>query len=74
METFNIHITFSNNDSFVERNKNMEELTSALRRLHHGPAALGGLIKEVRVVDSGDFTVFHSIEWKVRFPKEPSPC
>lgn len=72
METFNVHITFSNNDSFVERGKNMEELSSALKRLHHGPAAIAGLIKEVRVVDTGDFTVFHSVDGKVLFPKPRS--
>lgn len=67
-EKFNVHITFSNGDSFVERDKDIEATKSAIIRLTRGPAALGGLIKEFRVVDSSDFTVFLHTDGVTRFP------
>ncbi len=68
-ETFNVHITFSNGDSFVERDKNISQVRSAIQRLTRGPAAQGGLIKEVRVVDTGDCIVFHAKENAILWPK-----
>ena len=67
-EKFNVHITFSNGDSFVERDKDIEATRSAIARLIHGPAARGGLIKEFRVVDVNDFPVFHHADGVTRFP------
>ena len=69
METFDVHITFSNNDHFVEKNKSIEAVKSAIVRLTRGPAARAGLIKEVRIIDTGDFIVFHSVNGKILFPK-----
>ncbi len=68
-EKFNVHITFSNGGSFVEHDKNVSQVRSAIQRLTRGPAALGGLIQEVRVVDRDDRMVFHVRDNKVLFPK-----
>ena len=70
METFNVHITFSNGDSFVERDKDIEAVRSAIIRLTRGPAAAAGLIREVRVIDTGDCIVFHARDGKILWPKE----
>jgi len=68
-EKFNVHITFSNGDRMVERDKSLRQVQSAVQRLTRGPAALGGLIQEVRVVDKFDHMVFHAQDNKVLFPK-----
>ena len=69
MEKFNVHIEFSNGDRMVERDKSLPQVQSAVQRLTRGPAAAGGLIKEVKVVDIYDCTVFHAVDNKVLWPK-----
>tara|TARA_B100000131_G_scaffold127420_1_gene124411 strand:+ start:306 stop:521 length:216 start_codon:yes stop_codon:yes gene_type:complete len=68
-EKFNVHIEFSSGDRMVERDKSLPQVQSAVQRLTRGPAAMGGLIKEVRVVDMFDRMVFHSLNNKILFPK-----
>jgi hypothetical protein len=45
-----------------------EKFTETLMRLTTGPAAVAGLIKEVRVTDDGDFCSFLWLEGKIIFP------
>ena len=47
-------------------------LESALQRLCRGPAAMGGLITEVKVVDVLDLTVFLAQDNKIVFPSSQS--
>ena len=67
-EMFKVLVKFSNDDVMVE-NHNLDSLESALSRLTRGPAAMGGLIKEVKVVDNLDCTVFLAQDNKVVFPR-----
>jgi spore germination protein GerM len=67
MEAFKVHVTFSNDDTMIE-DHNESTLESALTRLLRGPAAMGGLISEVKVVDMLDCTVFLAQDNKIVFP------
>ena len=58
METFTTHITFTSGDSHKEEPVTGDKIGSTITRLLRGPAAQMGIIKEVRIVDSGDCTVF----------------
>ena len=58
METFTTHITFTSGDSHKEEPVTGDKIGSTITRLLRGPAAMMGIIKEVRIVDSGDCTVF----------------
>ena len=46
-----------------------EELMSSLQRLHHGPAALMGIISEIKVVDKMDCIVYLVQNGKQIWPK-----
>jgi len=59
MESFDIYVTFTGGDRMKESHKE-SELREALTRLTQGPAAAGGLIREVKVVDALDCTCFLS--------------
>jgi hypothetical protein len=59
METFDIYVTFTGGDRMKETHSE-SELLEALTRLTRGPAAAGGLIREVKVVDALDCTCFLS--------------
>jgi hypothetical protein len=67
METFNVHVIFSNNETMVE-NHTSDTLVDALERLIRGPAARFNLIHEVKVVDSLDCTNFLFRDGKLLFP------
>ena len=67
MEKYKVHVAFSNGDSMIE-NHDSVTLEGALQRLVKGPAARGGLIDEVKVVDMFDLTVFIARENKIVFP------
>jgi len=71
MEAFKVHVKFSNGDSMVEDHDN-STLESALQRLCRGPAAMGGLITEVKVVDMLDCTVFLAKDGRIVFPPAES--
>tara|TARA_B100001094_G_C18166970_1_gene792705 strand:+ start:240 stop:470 length:231 start_codon:yes stop_codon:yes gene_type:complete len=66
-EIYKVHVEFSNGDTMME-DHNGETLQSALQRLVKGPAAMGGLITEVKVVDMFDLTVFLARNNKILFP------
>ena len=70
-ETYKVHVEFSNGDTMIE-DHNGETLQSALQRLVRGPAAMGGLISEVKVVDMFDLTVFLARDNKILFPGRES--
>jgi len=67
MEKFKVHVKFSNDDTMVE-DHDENTLESALQRLCRGPAAVGGFISEVKVVDILDCTVFLAQDNKIVFP------
>jgi len=67
MENFKIHITFSSGSTHVEDHTE-ETLISAIQRLVRGPAAVSGIITEVKVVDSMDCTNFLARDGKIIFP------
>ena len=67
MEVFKVHVTFSSGDTMIE-DHDESTLESALQRLCRGPAAVGGLISEVKVVDMMDCTVFLAQDNKIVFP------
>ena len=69
METFTTHITFTSGDSHKEEPVTGDKLGSTITRLMHGPAAMMGIIDEVRIVDGWDCLVFHAVQGKVIFPK-----
>jgi len=57
MEKFQVWITFTNGDIFMDKDWcGIEEVKGALVRCIRGPGRL--LIKEVKVIDSSDHTVF----------------
>jgi len=68
MESFDVWVEFSNGDSIKETHTGGEELFSALDRLTRGPAAMGGLITEVKVVDMLDCTNFLWQKGKIVYP------
>ena len=70
-EIYKVHVEFSNGDTMME-DHNGETLQSALQRLVKGPAAMGGLITEVKVVDMFDLTVFLARDNKILFPGHES--
>jgi len=56
---YKVWVLFSNGDRFVDtETKHHPDVKKALGRLCGGPAGRGGLINEVRVVDSLDMTCF----------------
>ena len=58
MENFNIHITFENGSPIIEQHTE-STIGSAISRFIRGPAAIMGLIAEVKVIDSLDCICFH---------------
>jgi hypothetical protein len=69
METFTTHITFTSGDRHKETTRE-DQLGSTITRLVRGPAALLGLIKEVKIVDTYDCIVFLARDGKVVFPEQ----
>jgi hypothetical protein len=67
MENFKIHITFSNGGTHIEDHTE-ETLVSAVTRLLQGPAAVSGIISEVKVVDMMDCTNLWARDGKIIFP------
>ena len=67
MANFKIHITFSSGDTHIEEHTE-ETLVSAVNRLLRGPAAICGLISEVKVVDMMDCTNLLARDGEIIFP------
>ena len=53
-ETFTTHITFTSGDSHKEDPITADKLSSTITRLCEGPAAVMGIIEEVKIVDDLD--------------------
>ena len=70
-ETFTTHITFSSGDTHKESPITSEKLSSTISRLLRGPAAAAGMIKEVKIVDGWDCTVFLARDNQIVFPPQP---
>ena len=70
METFTTHITFTSGDSHKEEPVTSDKLGSTITRLLRGPAAVMGIIKEVKIVDQMDCIVFLARDNNVVFPKQ----
>ena len=70
MDTFTTHITFTSGDTHREDPITADKLGSTITRLVQGPAAQMGIIKEVRIVDGWDCTVFLArTESPLRLPR-----
>jgi len=69
-ETFTTHILFSNRTSHVEAPVDLAGVQSAITRLCDGPAAVMGMIHEVKIVDSLDRVCVHIIGRDIVFPRE----
>ena len=67
METFKIHITFSDRSLAIEEHTE-GTLVSAIHRLLRGPAAQLGLISEVKVVDMWDCMNFLHRDGEIIYP------
>ena len=55
---FKVYITFANNGGSHVEEHDATTINGALQRLVRGPAAMMGIIEEVRVVDMDDCTNF----------------
>lgn len=55
---FKVHITFADNTGSHVEEHDADTIVSALQRLTRGPAAMMGIIEEVKVVDADDFINF----------------
>ena len=71
-DTFTTHITFTSGDTHKEDPILADKLGSTISRLLRGPAALMGIIKEVKIVDDMDCIVFLARDNKVVFPPNPA--
>ena len=71
-ETFTTHITFTSGDTHREDPITADKLGSTITRLVRGPAAMMGMIKEVKIVDMMDCIVFLARDNKVVFPPQKS--
>ena len=58
-ETFTTHITFTSGDSHKEDPITADKLSSTITRLCEGPAAVMGIIEEVKIVDDLDRICVH---------------
>ena len=59
MNKFRIWITFENGHRHLDTDwEHQTVILDSLQRLLHGPAAALGIIKEIKVVDTLDCTVF----------------
>ena len=71
-ETFTTHITFTSGDSHKENPITADKVASTITRLLRGPAAMMGIIKEVKIVDQMDCIVFLARDGNVVFPAQKS--
>ena len=67
-ETFTTHITFISGDSHKEEPITADKLASTITRLCDGPAAVMGIIKEVKIVDQNDLICVHIKGRDIVFP------
>ena len=69
-ETFKVYVTFIDGAETIEGPLNLQKTKDAIIRLHKGPAAVAGMIQEVKIVDILDCTVFLSRKNVVLFPRK----
>ena len=69
METFTTYVTFKSGDLHKEDPITADQLGSTIQRLLRGPAAMMGMIKEVKIVDISDCTVFLAQDNNIIYPK-----
>ena len=70
MQNFTTYITFTTGDTHKEDTPS-GQIMSTIQRLVTGPAAQMGMIKEVKIVDITDCTVFLARDNKILFPPPP---
>ena len=71
MEQFRIWITFENASRHLDTDWcNQDTMIRSLQRLTYGPAAMMGIISEIRVVDMLDSIVFLVVDGKQVFPSQ----
>ena len=69
MEQFRIWTTFENASRHLDTDWcNQDTMLRSLQRLTFGPAAMMGIISEIRVVDMFDRVVFLIVDGKQVFP------
>ena len=74
---YRIYITFDTGDRHLDTDWCVEQtLLRSLGRLRHGPISKMGVLKEIRVVDEGDYIVFLTQDDEVVYPvhKENAAC
>ena len=56
---FRVYITFDTGDQHLDTDWCDEQtLYKSMYRLRHGPISKMGILKEIRVIDDGDHTIF----------------
>ena len=66
---FRVYVTFKTGDRHLDTEWcDDKKMIQSLYRLIHGPVARLHVIKEIRVVDQDDYTIFLSQEGKQIFP------
>ena len=68
-EIFTTHITFATGDTHKEEPITGDKIVGTITRLLRGPAAMAGMIKEVKIVDQMDCIVFLARDNNVVFPQ-----
>ena len=69
---FRVYVTFKTGDRHLDTDWcDDKKMIQSLYRLIHGPVARMNVIKEIRVVDQDDYTIFLSQEGKQIFPHIP---
>jgi hypothetical protein len=67
---FRIYITFDTGDRHLDTDWcDKETLLNSIGRLRHGPISKMGVLKEIRVIDEDDYTIFLVQDDKVVFPQ-----
>ena len=66
---FRVFITFNTGDQHLDTDWCDEQtLYRSIHRLRHGPISKMGILKEVRVIDDGDCTIFLVQDNKIVYP------
>ena len=66
---FRIYITFDTGDQHLDTDWCDEQtLHKSMHRLRHGPVSKMGILKEIRVIDDGDHTIFLVQDNKIVYP------
>ncbi len=67
---FRVYITFDTGHQHLDTDWcDKETLLKSIQRLRYGPISKMGILKEIRVVDTCDFTIFLVQDDKVVYPR-----